>query len=207
MNSNRSISIELVKRFLPLLILVLFGFFVIRIMQDSSSAESGLPQGRKMTVKGLKDMPIEVRAVKNLEADNWIEALQIEIKNTGQKPIYCISAHLSFPDTKQGNMEVGVPLDFGNMDNMDLRRLAPVDDPHLNPGEVNIWTIPEELRKGLDERVKNLPNLYVKSELEVHLISFGDGTGIDNFGFQDERSRAHKPEVSSVKLKKKIMEF
>src|SRR5262249_12541848 len=142
MYSPRELAREVVKRLLPLLILGSTAVIVGKILQDPSSAQGpeATQHERKLKIKGLKDMPLEIRAIKNLESENWVNELEIEVKNLGNKPIYFIYGHISFPDDRIADQEVAVPFTFGKAENVEIKRLADVNDPHLNPQEVFVYT-------------------------------------------------------------------
>lgn len=46
-------------------------------------------------------LPVKIK-VKNLNNKKWLQDLEIEVKNTGQKPIYYLLISLYFMDVKQG---------------------------------------------------------------------------------------------------------
>ncbi len=194
MNSIGPRSFGVIKRFLPLLILVLFSVFVVRMMRDQTCAQSEYGLNRKLKVKGFKDMPLEITAIRNLESDDWVDELRIDVKNTGTKPIYFIYGHISPTDDGIGNDEVSVSFFFGKFENLDIKRLAEPTDPHLNPKETFTYSVAETEREGARNQYKRFRHLYNHLVLEIHQISFGDGTGIDGSGNIDERHKAFKPQ-------------
>jgi hypothetical protein len=143
----------------------------------------GDTEERKLKTKTFKDMPLEVRAVKNLQSDTWHKDLEIEVKNISTKPIYFILAYLIFPDVPApGNGQSGIHLYFGDTKNVDVSKIADPQDPHIDPGETFILTIAEQFRKGLKVQHERSPELMKKLELRFSVISFGDGTGFEAGG-------------------------
>jgi hypothetical protein len=65
-------------------------------------------------------------------------------------------------------------------------------DPHLNPGDTYVFTIPENLKKGLKVHHEKSPEAFKRLELHFGVISFGDGTGFEvgEFTTTDQRNRA-----------------
>lgn len=133
---------------------------------------------RTFKTRDFKDMPLAIRRVRNLQSDNWHKDLEIEVRNTSAKPIYSILAYLEFPDDKvEGNGVSGIAIVFGERKYIDLTRIGDHQDPHLNPGDTYVFTIPEKLRKGLKVQHARSPQAFKRLELHFQLISFGDGTG------------------------------
>ena len=153
-------------------------------------------QGRKYHVKTFKDMPVEVREVRNLQkGEEWFRDLEIEIKNISDKPIYFITLTIEFPDipapadAPEGS-KIGYPLHFGNRKLGDLRQLAGPEDVSIKPGETYVFTITQGFSIGLENMKQklNLPSEAVQNiVIEFNTISFGDGTGFEGSGFGGKR--------------------
>jgi len=151
-------------------------------MSTSAAAQTpdSVEQDRNLRVKEFKDIPITVREVRNLKKDTWYKDLEIEVKNVSKKPIYMISGDLSLPDTTAdpaGGGSYGIPLLFNA--NKNIWDRAEPGDPHIDPGEVYVFTIPEDLQRGLKEYHQTMPWLARRLKLSFPLISFGDGTGFE----------------------------
>ncbi|MBA2706083.1 MAG: hypothetical protein H0U60_19795 [Blastocatellia bacterium] len=177
------------KRLLLLIILATASIFVIKgiyaLGQSQSNAQA---DERKFKVKEFKDTPLEVK-VKKLQSKTWHKDLEIEVKNISDKPIYFILAYLIFPDDKVADGEVGIPLTFGKRENIKIMQLADTEDPHIDPGEVYVFTIPEPFRTGFEGRHKRYPDLDKNLLLRFAVISFGDGTGFEVGEPRDFRGR------------------
>jgi hypothetical protein len=153
-------------------------------------------QGRKYKIKTFKDMPVEVREIRNLqEADHWFRDLEIEIKNISDKPVYFIALSIDFPDipppadAPEGS-RTGFPLRYGNPKLDDISSLATPEDTAINPGETYVFTIPKGFGIGFEnmEKRMNLPPGAVNNlVINIETISFGDGTGFEGNGFDGKR--------------------
>jgi hypothetical protein len=160
--------------------------FLIKVAWPSSAQSPEAPsQERKFKMKEGINVPLEVK-VRNLQSKNWLEDLEIEVKNIGDKPIYSIVAYILLPDDKRAE-RVGIPLDYGNPENISFHRLAEPQDPHINPGDTYVFKIAEKFRKGFEGQERSSPEVHKKLELWFEIISFGDGTGLVNGGKRDHR--------------------
>jgi hypothetical protein len=136
-------------------------------------------QDKELKTKSFQDMPLDVVEVRHLQAERWYKDLEIEVKNVSDKPIYFILAYIIFPDDKAPNGDSGIPLVYGTAKNVDIGEFADPEDIHLDPGKTYVFTIPEDLRKGLEDRTQKYPGVHKKMVLKFALISFGDGTGFE----------------------------
>jgi hypothetical protein len=66
----------------------------------SRSFENTVPEHLPIKVKIRKE---KEDAFKDLANENWVRDLEIEVKNTGDKPIYYLDFGLEVPETKLGN--------------------------------------------------------------------------------------------------------
>jgi hypothetical protein len=143
-------------------------------------------------------MPLSLGDVRGLDSDTWYNDLEIELKNTSKKPIYAVLAYLDFPDVPVPDGFYGIPLVFGASKNIDYERDADPADPYLKPGDKLVFTIPENMRKGLKTKHESSPDLMRKLELRLSVISFGDGTGFVAERFRDRRIKKAHAETSKA---------
>jgi hypothetical protein len=191
MNPQVTMITMITKRLLPLMILCVVASLIAKVMSASGAAQTpdSVEQDRNLKVKEFKDMPITVREVRHLKKDTWYKDLEIEVKNVSKKPIYMISGDLSLPDTtadSRGDGSYGIPLLYNA--NKNIWDRAEPGDPHIDPGEVYVFKIPEDLQRGLKEYHQTMPWLVKRLKLSFPLISFGDGTGFEATRFVDYRN-------------------
>ena len=159
------------------------------LLRKQVRQQNGPKNERTLKTREFKDMPLEVRKVKNLDSDTWHKDLEIEVKNIGGKPIYSILAYLEFPDKKvehNGNVS-GILMQFGEDKYIDITTVGNPQDPHLNPGDSYVFTIAEQYRKGLKVQHERSPEAFRRLDFHFGVISFGDGTG-----FEAERPRDYR---------------
>lgn len=149
------------------------------------SQEDEAPNERKFenTVPG--HVPIKVKlknekSFKDLKNKNWARELEIEVKNTGTKPIYYLYMVVLLPDfVLEDGHPVGFQVKYGRGLLVRLDTPLEPDDKPILPGESVTLKIPENQFRGYesmrDKRNKEDPK---KVEFDLQLINFGDGTSI-----------------------------
>jgi hypothetical protein len=163
----------------------------VRPRAEEIAASQQAQRERKFKNREFKDIPLAVTKVSNLQSDTWYKDLEIEVKNISGKPIYFILAYLQFPDIPEpGDAVYGIALHYGERRNIDYRKDADPKDPHLNPGAKFTFTIPEKMKEGLRDQHETTPEQMKKLELQISVVSFGDGTGIVAERLS-ERKRSH----------------
>ncbi|HEX8282124.1 MAG TPA: hypothetical protein VF588_02165 [Pyrinomonadaceae bacterium] len=163
---------------LPLLSLVFaFGLSPGRAQEEAKGE-------REVLDKIPKHLPIKVKVkrperLKDGKNDDWLDDMEIEITNTGTKPIYYLHVRLDMPDVLGPN---GIMYAFGYKYGRGalVAWEEPVlpDDVPLRPGETVTLNPPANHIKGWrgareEGRIKN-PK---KIEFVFGVINFGDGTG------------------------------
>lgn len=130
-----------------------------------------------------------MQKVNNLQSETWTKDLEIEVKNVSSRRIYFILAYLIFPDDKISSGQWGISLMFGRRENILIRNIAEPNDPHLDPNETYVFTIPESMGPGFEARQKSFPEAYKNFRFDVTLISYGDGTGWEWGAQRDKRKK------------------
>jgi hypothetical protein len=119
------------------------------------------------------------RAVNDLSNERWPHDFELEITNTGDKPIYFVKMLLLTGVVGLEGVERAFSVSYGSI------KLGPVDyqarpeDVPLQPGETYVFMISESSLEGWEhfrER-ENRPDAK-RLVLVFQLLSFGDGTGI-----------------------------
>jgi len=137
-----------------------------------------------------KHVPIKVKlraekekAFKDIDNDNWQRDLELEVKNTGTKPIYYMVLLLDMPELKFGGSNMIVSLRFGDKKFMNFASGAKTEDMSLKPGETCILKIRDANALGLEDMKREMIwPVPKKIVLELQEISFGDGTGYRTSG-------------------------
>jgi hypothetical protein len=154
-----------------------------RLRQTAQEVEE-----RKFEDQIPKHLPIKFKLkaekekkFKDLKNAGWYRDFELEVTNTSDKPIYYLELWLEYPEisTRPG-VPVVVPLRYGRMKFIEHgTRPLPTDVP-IQPGETQVFTIPEPDRKGWEWHKKNENTPDPKrTVLRFVGLSFGDGTGFD----------------------------
>lgn len=161
-------------------VVVVFGFGVARSQQEDTPAEE-----RKFEDTVPAHVPVKLKLrneqkLKDLKNKNWARELEVEVKNTGPKPIYFLYMVVHLPDfiLEDGN-PVGFQVRYGRRELVRYETPVEPDDRPILPGESVTLKIPESQVSGYEairaEKNKEDPK---KVEFILQLINFGDGTGI-----------------------------
>jgi hypothetical protein len=125
---------------------------------------------------------------------NWARELEVEIKNTGAKPIYFMYMVVNMPDVRGENGHpYAFQLHYGRKELMDLAApLLPGDVPVL-PGE-SVTLKPYESRVAGYEAMRRSKNKDdpKKVRFGMQIINFGDGTGLHGMTGTPEPRPARK---------------
>ncbi|HVF45777.1 MAG TPA: hypothetical protein VM936_22305 [Pyrinomonadaceae bacterium] len=162
---------------------------VFGIMSGSAQTQAG--DEREVVDKIPKHLPIKIKVkkekeekVKDLSNDGWLGDLEIEVKNTGTKPIYFLNIVLFMPDDfAPSGVNLGCMLKYGRVELVDFGESLRSDDVPIKPGEVVVLSVPTNLVEGWKRgRAKGELTNPKKIEFLFHQINFGDGTGFVGTG-------------------------
>src|SRR5437588_3533464 len=127
-------------------VVVFFGVAssIARSQKDNAAAPS---DERKIenTVPGHVPVKVKVKneqSLKDLKNKNWARELELEVKNTGSKPIYYIHAEIVMPEIDVGG-ELVFMLAYGRKELAFPDELVGPDDVPILPGESVTLKIPE----------------------------------------------------------------
>lgn len=131
-------------------------------------------------------LPIKIKIknpekAKDLENDRWLADLEIEVKNTGTKPIYFLRLGLSFVDVKRDSgTRIGYSLVYGRSGFIKITTERPTpEDVPIEPGGTHVFKLHEDYVKGWNwyrTQVEKKPHPK-KIEIFFSDLSHGDGTG------------------------------
>ena len=163
--------------------------FLARIMSAPSSAQSpSIPQGTESRNERVfentipKDVPIKIKikqekevSFKDLQNEKWLNEFELELTNTGDKPIYFLYITMG-TGVKISDSEIVFPLHYGRAGLGDIVTKAEPDDVPIKPGETYVLKMGEVTawEKGVHEG--RWPQA-TKFRAELQALSFGDGTG------------------------------
>jgi hypothetical protein len=139
---------------------------------------------------------IKVVDIRNLQEDDWVEKLEVEIKNISDKPIYYIRVAIIVDEIKPAPnfYPLNFVYRFGNSRHINLGSLAEPEDESIKPGESLVIKIPQDQVEGWNrwKAEQNFPPV-TKVQFYFELVNFGDGTGY----FGGEPS-SHKPKRAAL---------
>jgi hypothetical protein len=110
---------------------------------------------------------------------HWLRDLEVELTNTGTRPIYSISLRLTLTGAKLAGLNPAFTLRFGGPHLQSLTAVPRPEDVALAPGASAIIRLPEGdvllWERWKEEGVATEPQRLV---IALHQLSFGDGTGL-----------------------------
>src|ERR1700720_3435455 len=135
-------------------VLVIFGalLFLVRLMSApriAQSPEAQAPKERVFENTIPKDVPIKIkikkekeRSFKDLKNEKWAREFELELTNTGDKPIYFLYLTL-VSDVRVGEGRLVFPQVYGRAELGDIVSKATSNDVPIKPGETYVFTIGE----------------------------------------------------------------
>lgn len=163
------------------LVVSLVGVLLIGSRLTSSSAAF---QERAFENKIPPHIPIKVKikkekeeSFKDLKNEKWLREFELEVTNTGDRPIYYLEIVMDTGVKFDGSgPEIVFPLRYGRAELGDIVTKATSDDVPIKPGETITLTTGQATawEKGINE--KRWPEA-TKFKAEIQVLSFGDGTG------------------------------
>jgi hypothetical protein len=152
----------------------------------SGSAQTPAKEEREIEDRVPKHLPIKVKVkkeekLKDLKNDNWLRDLDVEVTNTGTKPIYFIEISLHLPDALADDERgTAYHLYYGRIELGAFEQHPQPDDVPLMPGKSATFRMPDMDNAVMSwkhfratGKFRNPKKLYFKF-IE---INFGDGTG------------------------------
>jgi hypothetical protein len=188
MKSRFITTVSTNKRLWALLVIFSALFLVMKMVPASSIAQA--PQERVLENAIPKHVPIKVKikkekeeSFKDLKNENWARDFELEVTNTGDKPIYELGLFLITDIKAAAGFRIVAPVYYGRTELGDIRTLATPDDIPIKPGESCILKIHPGQLEGW-EIVKRKENWPVPKRIKVDFqsLSFGDGTGFAGTG-------------------------
>ena len=148
--------------------------------QEERGLEDLIPKHVPIRVKIRKEKEKEFKDLKN---ENWARDFELEVTNTGNKPIYEFYLLLVTDVKAAAGFRIVAPVYYGRKELGTISTLATPDDIPLKPGESVILKIHPGQLEAWDyiRRTENRPHPK-KIQVKLEGLSFGDGTGYGGEG-------------------------
>jgi hypothetical protein len=173
--------------------LVIAGAFAFLSRARSGPVEAQVTQTVPATKRLLENrvpehLPIRVKIkrekeklFRDLDNDNWARDLEIEVKNTGDKPIYFLYFALDAPEAKIQDSYQSFGIVYGRVALSKWEERPTPEDVPIKPGETVILKIEETQLRGWDQArdAGLVPKRIHGVRLWFQDLGFGDGTGFD----------------------------
>jgi len=132
-----------------------------------------IPKHIPLAIKIRKEKEKEF---KNFNNERWARDFELEVTNTGDKPIYMFYLYLLLDTKAAAGYRIEATLSYGNLREIDQKPTP--DDVPLEPGESTVLKIhPGQLDAWDIARRKEGRPHPKRIEVEFQGLSFGDGTG------------------------------
>lgn len=180
MNTSPNNPNALAKTLAAALVLLVVGVLMLASRLTSSSAafqersfENKIPSHIPLKIKIKKEKEQSFKDVKNEE---WLREFELELTNTGDKPIYFLYITMGTNVKVDNGLEMVYPLTYGRAQLGDIVTKATSDDVPIKPGETIYLQIGEVPYWEKGVREKRWPQ-STKFTAKIQVLSFGDGTG------------------------------
>ena len=157
---------------------------VVLIMTSRLTWSSAAMQERIFENKTRKEVPIRLKikkekeqSFKDFKNEKWVREFELELTNTGEKPIYYVFLDL-ITDVKMGGRPLVFSLQYGRAELGDLVSKARPDDVPIKPNETYIFKLhPGQIPAWEQSVAEGRHPQAAKLHVALQGISFGDGTG------------------------------
>ena len=181
MNTSSNSGNALAKTLAAALVLSIVGVLMTASPLTSSSAawqerafENKIPSHIPIKIKIKKE---KEQSFKDLKNEKWLREFELELTNTGDRPIYYIELVMSTGvKVDGGGPEIVFPLRYGRAALGDIVTNATSDDVPIKPGETLVLRAASEDLWERGVREKRWPEA-IKVKVIIQVLTFGDGTG------------------------------
>jgi hypothetical protein len=170
--------------FVGVLLVAFLGLCVVGIVSSTAQSTPDQQEERKFENTIPEHVPVKVKvkneqSFKSLKNKNWARELEIEVKNTGSKPIYFMYMVIVMPEMIVNNHPAGFQVTYGRTELVRLTTPLNSDDVPILPGETTVLKISQSQVRGFEKtRDEEKRGDAKKVEFDLQLINFGDGTGV-----------------------------
>lgn len=170
-------------------LLLLFVLFIVAVFSIQGVLTSGITQSpleREFDNQIPKHLPIKVKikkekeqAVKDVKNEKWLRDFELEVTNTGDKPIYFLHLLIVMPEITipNGTDKMGFSVGFGRRELGNIGTKAEPGDPSIKTGETYVFKLSDTEVQDWERfwKRESKPNAK-RLILHFGLLSFGDGT-------------------------------
>jgi hypothetical protein len=164
-----------------------FGFAAHTARSPQNGRDESEVTERKFENAIPEHVPIKVKlksekSFKDLTNKGWARELELEVKNTGSKPIHYLYVIFLLPDSlRDDGLLLGFRVSYGRSWNSDANTPLRPDEPPIPPGESTTLKLRESGVKGFEmlreEKKRTDPK---RVRLELQILDYGDGTGFES---------------------------
>jgi len=165
-----------------LIVLVVFVALLAAIFGImSGSAQTPEKKEREVEDRVPKHLPIKVKvkneqSLKDLKNKKWARELEVEVKNTGDKPIYYVHVEIVMPEIVINGGELVLMMAYGRKELAYPDVPIKGDDIPILPGETVALKVPEGTLKAFEE-FRDADKVYAdptKVKIVVNAVNLGD---------------------------------
>lgn len=135
--------------------------------------ENKIPAHIPIKIKIKKE---KEESFKDLNNEKWLREFELEVTNTGDKPIYFLYIIMGTGVKVEDGLEMVYPLPYGRAELGDIVTKATSEDVPIKPGETIYLKVGEVPLWEQGVREKRWPQ-STKFTADFQSLSFGDGTG------------------------------
>lgn len=160
-----------------------FGFAAHTARPSQEGQNNSEAKERRFENTVPEHVPLKVKlksekSFKDLKNKGWARELEIEVTNTGSKPIYYLYVVIVMPDVLVGGHRLTMRTTYGRTElGLPETPVEPDDVPVLIPGQSLTIKLPERKVRGYersrDDEGRPDPKVV---EFEIQAVKFGDGT-------------------------------
>src|SRR6185436_17691030 len=142
--------------------ILVFSVVCVLVIASRPPSSSAALQERSFENKIPAHIPIKIKikkekeeSFKNLENEKWLREFELEVTNTGDKPIYYLEITMDTGVKFDGSgPEIVFPLRYGRAQLGDIVTKATSDDTPIKPGDTIVLTAgnPTAWERGLREK-------------------------------------------------------
>lgn len=145
------------------------------VQEDERKIEDSIPKHIPIKIKIKREKEAGFKDLKN---ERWAKEFELEVTNTGTKPIYSLYLYVVTDVKAAAGFRIVFPLYYGRDELGDIKKRAEPTDVPIEPGESISLSIHSGQLDAWDlaRRKENRP-FPKRLEVTFQFLSFGDGSG------------------------------